>query len=187
MKETQNSGYPPYLSILKKAWLQCFNVFMVFFVTLSLFPAIHASIKPLGDSFISRTYYTPVTCFFVFNFSAMLGNIIPNYICFPGPKYLHIPVLLRLLFIPFFLFCNSKPLDRTWPVFFRSDWIYIPGAFLMGLSSGYFSSLSMMYAPKSVESEHSPTAGMMAAFFLVFGILCGVSFAPVLTTLLTMK
>lgn len=33
---------PPYLYILKKAFPQLLNVYTVFFVTLSIFPALHA-------------------------------------------------------------------------------------------------------------------------------------------------
>lgn len=49
----------------------------------------------------------------------------------------------------------------------------------MGWSSGYLSSLGMMYAPKCVEAKYSATAGMFAAATLITGIFCGLSFSVV--------
>ncbi|XP_023221355.1 equilibrative nucleoside transporter 3-like isoform X2 [Centruroides sculpturatus] len=43
---------PPFFLIFKKIWPQCFNVFFVFFVTLTIFPAVHANIKAIDPNFI---------------------------------------------------------------------------------------------------------------------------------------
>ena len=155
---------------------------MVFFVTLSIFPAVHANIATTGDLSISDKYFSPITCFLTFNVCAMLGNVIPNYVTKPGPKYLWIPVFTRILFIPFFLFCNFNPLTRVWPVLI-GDYGYLIGGILLGVTSGYFSSLCMMYAPGCVEPRHAPVAGMMAAFFLMCGIFAGINFSFVLSIL----
>ncbi len=179
---------PPYLYVLRFCWKQCLNVFLVFFVTLSVFPVIQANIKPLnkaffGDVSTTDSYFSAVCCFLVFNGSAMLGNIIPNYMQRPGPDRLWIPVLMRFIFIPFFLFCNFSPDNRVWAVYIQSDWLFILGGVLLGLTSGYFSSLCMMYAPRSVPPEHAGTAGMMAAACLVMGIFFGINFSALMAWL----
>lgn len=43
--ETDNKTRTPYLEVLKKASPQLFNVFLIFFVTLAVFPALHSSKK----------------------------------------------------------------------------------------------------------------------------------------------
>ncbi len=159
---------------------------MVFFVTLAIFPAVHAGIEPNDEHFFgsfenTQKYFSAVNCFLVFNCFAMIGNIFPNWFTIPGPKYLWIPVVSRLLLIPFFLFCNYHPNLRKWPVYISNDYIFIMGGIILGLSSGYFSSLCMMYAPRCVPQEHAGTAGMMAAAFLVIGIFTGVNFSLVLS------
>ncbi|CAG2174700.1 unnamed protein product [Oppiella nova] len=177
-------SFPPYWAVFKQIWVQCFNVFMVFFVTLSIFPAVHAEIKPIDEAFfgdVTDKYYSAVNCFLVFNLFAMVGNVFPNWFTIPGPKYLWVPVVARVLFIPFFLFCNYNPGARQWPVLIDNDYVFIMGGVLLGLSSGYFSSLCMMYAPREVPPEHAGTAGMMAAACLVIGIFCGVNFSLVLS------
>lgn len=172
------SKRPPYWQIFKKAWPQCFNVFFVFFVTLTNFPAVLANIQASSrDFFISSTYFAPVCCFLCFNFFAMIGNIFPNWITWPGPRFLWIPVVLRALTIPYFMFCNYKPHKRSLPVLISNEWAYIIVSVLHGLTSGYYSSLAMMYAPRCVDREHAPTAGMMGAFFLILGIFTGVNFS----------
>lgn len=68
----------------------------------------------------------------------------------PSKKYLMIPVVLRVLYIPLFLLCNYQPkgVERVLPVYINNDWVYFFIAVTMGVTSGYFSSLSMMYCPR---------------------------------------
>lgn len=181
--------------VFKKTWPQCLNVFMVFFVTLSVFPAVHANIKPINKELFgsvesTNKYFTAITCFLTFNSFALIGNIIPRWIQKPGPDYLWIPIVMRFLLIPFFLFCNYQvgfnefgEELRIWNVYIRSDLLYTLGGIILGVTSGYFSSLCMMYAPRCVPQEHSGTAGMMAAFFLICGIFSGVNFSFILSWL----
>jgi len=71
------------------------------------------------------------------------------FVCFkPGPRWTWLPVMLRALFIPFFMFCNFKPEKRTLPVLFGNDYLYCFGGILMAVSSGYLSSLTMMFSPR---------------------------------------
>ena len=69
----------------------------------------------------------------------------------PGPRWVWIPVLLRVLFIPFFMLCNVKPATRSMPVLF-GDYTYCVGSIIMAFTSGYFSSVVMMYAPRYVHT-----------------------------------
>lgn len=68
----------------------------------------------------------------------------------PSPKFLMYPVLLRVIFIPMFLVCNYLPekIDRVMPILIMNDWVYWIAAIALGLTSGYFSSVAMMYCPR---------------------------------------
>uniref|UniRef100_A0A0N4ZTI5 Nucleoside transporter n=1 Tax=Parastrongyloides trichosuri TaxID=131310 RepID=A0A0N4ZTI5_PARTI len=176
-----------YIEVFKKGWQQMINVFLVFFVTLTIYPTILNDIVPTKyhdndwNFFISKKYFSPITCFLIFNFFASAGNLIAGYIPIKYKRLISIPIILRLLFIPFFVFCNFRPDRRTWSVVFNNEWWYIIGNIIMAFSSGYFSSLSMMYAPQTVENSKSHIAGMMAAFFLMGGICAGVGFTFFIT------
>lgn len=182
---------PPYWLVIKSAWQQCLNVFLVFFVTLSVFPVITAGIEPVRKDFLlgsvewTSRYFTPICCFLVFNATALLGNFLPRWGQFPGPRHLWIAVVLRFLFIPFFLLANFAPASRaSWlPVLVHSDEVVVGGMALLGLTTGYFCSLCMIYAPRSVEAKHAGTAGMMAAASLVLGIFAGINFSSILAIL----
>lgn len=159
--------------VFLKCWPQCLNVFLTFFVTLALFPSVMADIKQLQDHF-DKSYFTPFACFFIFNFSALVGNIISGWTTWPGKHRLWIFVVARFLFVPFFLFCNYHPASRHWPVLINNDIAFITGNVLFAITSGYLSSLCMMFASSDLQPDEAPKAGMLAAFFLVFGIFLGI-------------
>lgn len=170
----EKSALKKYVYIFRCIWLQLLNIILIYLVSLSLFPAVHARILP-NDNILTTKYFAPVFCFLSFNLFATVGNFIAQFIKWPGPNYLIVFTLARLIFIPFFLYCNYHPNDaRTLPVIFEHDWQYILGSVLMATSSGYLSSLAMMYTPKCVPPQYATTAGMLAALTIILGILAGI-------------
>ncbi|XP_064630332.1 equilibrative nucleoside transporter 1-like isoform X1 [Lineus longissimus] len=166
------------LSVVRQCAVHFLNVWLTFFVTLTCFPAIQVNIpKTDGSFFTPEKYFIPVACFLIFNSFAVLGNLLTEVVKKPGPKYLFIPVVLRILFIPLFMICNYNPKYRSFPVFIFNNYIYMTISILHALSHGYCSSLSMMYAPREAKEGDAGTAAMVAAFFLVLGIFCGVNFS----------
>ncbi|CAN8028595.1 unnamed protein product [Ixodes persulcatus] len=176
------SKAPPYWLVFKQVqslsagqWPPCVRLFPFFFCTRPsyLTPAVSECVASMFPR-IAEKYFTAVACFFGFNFFAMLGSILPTWIRWPGPRFLWVPVVLRLVFLPIFLLCNYLPKERQLPVWIASDWAYMVAMAVFAWSSGYLSSLAMMYAPRVVRSpQHAPVAGMMAAFCLVLGIFVG--------------
>ncbi|KAL3982253.1 nucleoside Transporter family protein [Acanthocheilonema viteae] len=170
-----------YFQVFKKIWIQCFNVWCVFFVTLTLFPVVMADIKYYNksgkyDFFIPEKLFTPIMAYLLFNFFAAAGSFLANFVQWPSPKWVVVPVIARIALIPLMIFCYFRPEYRTWDVWFYNVWIYIIFAVIMSITSGYFSSVIMMYVPRIVEPSKSTVAGMIAAFFLIFGITCGIMF-----------
>lgn len=171
------------IEVLKKCKGQLFNVYLTFFVTLALFPTVLANVKP-SQTLISNTYFGPVFCFLIFNSAALLGNVISYYTSWPGKDRVWILSVSRLLFIPFFLFCNFQPdfnAVRSWPVLIPYDIAYIIANLLMALTSGYLSSICMMFVSTGLKQDESLTAGMLGGFFLIFGIFSGVMSTFLLT------
>ncbi|VDN59072.1 unnamed protein product [Dracunculus medinensis] len=177
-----------YCAVLKKIWVQCFNVFFVFFVTLAIFPAIMADVRlwrsdGVYDFFIPEFLFTPITTFLLFNTLASIGSAFASFVQWPSPRYLVIPVVLRLLLLPAMMFCNYRPNLRTWPVLITNEYIYFALGLVMSFTCGYFSSLAMMYAPRLVEKSKASIAGMISAFFLIFDqgviavtrVFCGIA------------
>ncbi|TPP62748.1 Equilibrative nucleoside transporter 1 [Fasciola gigantica] len=165
-----------YITCFQECWPHCLSVWSVFFCSLSAFPAIQSMVQPVNPNyFIAPRWFVDVTCFFFFNLFAMLGCIVCNWIQFPQPRFLWIPVWIRtIFFIPFFLFCNFNLPDPKLPVLIGNDHVYLFAAIVFAFTNGYFSSLAMMYAPKSCTPERAEMAGMLAAFFLILGVCSGV-------------
>ena len=92
----------------------------------------------------------------------------------PGPRWVWLPIVLRFLFVPFFCFCNFKPDMRQLPVFINNDYVYITGGILMAVTSGYFSSLSMMYVPRWVTFSFILLKNKL--FHVLYIVLCYVTF-----------
>ncbi|CAJ0604567.1 unnamed protein product [Cylicocyclus nassatus] len=190
-RASQKSGRPTlreFWETFKGCWMQLLSIVLVFFVTLSVFPTVLAGTTPNGkgqpwNSAISKELYPGLTTFLAFNLMAAVGSTTAGFIQFPGPRALIFPVLARLLFIPYFMLCNYNVDDRVMPVIFKNEWWFIIGNIIMAFTSGYFSSLGMMYAPRVVESKLSKTAGMAAALCLVIGLMTGVAFTPAITAM----
>lgn len=179
-----------YWKIFEQCWGQCFNVFFVFFVTLTLFPGVQMNIKKFDSNFpVPEDYYADVMCFLVFNVTAMFGSLFGSWFQWPSKRYVFLPILLRAAFIPLFLLCNYQIKNemRVLPVLIENDWIFLTIAVVMGITSGYFSSITMMYCPSSVEAKHAPTAGMFAAASLISGIVAGLTFTKVMPHLVKLS
>lgn len=79
--ERRSSSRPPYWKIFKQCSPQLLNIFLVFFVTLALFPDVHSSIVRSDPDFIVPEYiYMSVMCFLTFNIFAVLGSSIASYV-----------------------------------------------------------------------------------------------------------
>ncbi|XP_063389561.1 equilibrative nucleoside transporter 1 [Cydia fagiglandana] len=171
----------PYTTILRQSWVQLYNIWLVFFVSLAVFPSVHSDVKAITPGFLGDNFMR-LTCFLTFNLTAMIGNITASLFPYPTKRWLSIFTTARLVFIPFFLLCNYQPkleggVTRTLPVLINSDIVYWVGAVLLGWSSGHGSSLGMMYVSGMVAPEHAATAGMLGGATLVTGITCGLIFA----------
>lgn len=82
---------PPYWTIFKQSSMQLFNVFFIFFVTLTCFPSVHSDIKQKGEGefmgIVSRELFTPITCFLTFNVFAMLGSLTTSWVKWVSIRY----------------------------------------------------------------------------------------------------
>ncbi|XP_060859996.1 equilibrative nucleoside transporter 1-like [Metopolophium dirhodum] len=181
-KQTEKDNKVPYWRVFKQASPQLFNVFFVFFVTLSIFPAVYSDIKMSSKDFLfGETYYTSIMCFLTFNVCALIGTYLSTLVSWPKPKWLFIPVVLRVILIPLFLICNYQPIGvtRIMPVLIKNDYVFWALGAILGLTSGYYSSVAMMYIPSCVAPKYSGIAGMFGAAVLLTGICCGILFGMI--------
>ncbi|XP_064394300.1 equilibrative nucleoside transporter 3-like [Halichondria panicea] len=170
----------PYWKIFKGIWLYAVSVFLVFAVTLSLFPGVLAIVQSMdyvenGTNVWSDTYFTPLVCFLLFNVSDFVGRFITHWITAGSHSLvLFVASVLRVVFVPLVLLCKFQA--RQDPVF-NSDVYPIVFVSLIGLTNGYFGSVAMISAPQSLPADQRETASTIMAFFLSFGLLVGSCFS----------
>ncbi|XP_060604639.1 equilibrative nucleoside transporter 1-like [Ruditapes philippinarum] len=115
--------------VIKKIKLQLFGVWCTFCVSLMLFPAIQSNVKMVRQTFVNdngieteqtitfseefemKGYWTSIFTFLSFNLFACLGNLTSEWIKWPGPNRVWIPIVLRaFILIPVYLLCNYQPI-----------------------------------------------------------------------------
>ena len=179
---------PPYWLIFKQIAPLALSVAFVFLVTLSLFPSIISGIHSVNEdngSEWNKKYFSPMVCFLLFNAGDFVGRLIAGHVQIAGERGYFLPLLclVRVVFIPLFMFCNYQP-RRHGTAYFNNDFAPVILNFLLSLSNGYLGSLCMMFGPKRVPPEHTETAGTIMAFFLTFGLSLGAGFSFVLASII---
>ncbi|KAG7217958.1 hypothetical protein INR49_020742 [Caranx melampygus] len=165
------------VQIFKKIWLLALSVCFTFTVTIGTFPAVTADVKStLSDGGSWEQYFTPVTCFLLFNLCDWTGRSLTAVRMWPQRDSVLLPVfvLCRLVFIPLFMLCNVQPRLHL-PIFFHHDGFFIVFMIVFAFSNGYLASLCMCYGPKNVSPHEAETAGAVMAFFLSLGLALGAS------------
>lgn len=157
--------------VLSKLWPQALCAFGVFFVTLTLFPGVTASIKPSGK-LLGQGWFT-VLLIAEFQLGDFLGRALPQLLICLNETSLAYVVVLRLAFFPLFLF--SAGISGYQP--FRADWIpfAVMGAF--SLSNGYAGTLAMIFGPSRVAPHERELAGLIMSLALNAGVTLGVNVA----------
>lgn len=145
------------------------SVMFTFFITLSLFPGITASLVSYSQP--DSKLFVPIVCFLLFNLGDWVGRTLAGWRQILSARTLPYAIAARVVFLPLFLLCNLK--GTQLPVVFTSDAAPIVFMLAFSISNGYFASLAMMQGPQCVEEHQRETAGSLMVLLLVGGLLLG--------------
>ncbi len=164
------------ISLMHHSWQYCLSVYLVFVVTLSVFPAVTVLVQSTqGPSIWTERYFTPVTCFLLFNVGDYAGRVLASWILRPKGRgsqniTLLILSLVRVIFVPIFMLCNASGSQRHLPVIFTSDAAYIIFVAIFAISNGYLGNLCMVLGPKSFsDGRDQELCAMVLVACLVLG------------------
>ncbi len=164
------------ISLMHHSWQYCLSVYLVFVVTLSVFPAVTVLVQSTqSPSTWTEKYFTPVTCFLLFNVGDYAGRILASWILRPKGRdgqnvILLILSLIRVIFVPIFMLCNTSSSQRHLPVIFASDAAYIIFMTVFAISNGYLGNLCMLLGPKSFsDGRDQELSAMVLVACLVLG------------------
>ena len=105
-------------------------------------------------------------------FGDIFGRQLAGWIARPlKGTWPYILVILRIMFIPSFLVCNTD--SEVMPNYFTHDAVYIILKILCSISNGYTSAICHMLVPKIVSSEAAEKTGIIMAGSQWMWILIG--------------
>ncbi|KAL4124805.1 hypothetical protein PRIC2_008399 [Phytophthora ramorum] len=149
------------VSVLHTALKPFFSLFFSYFVCLSCFPGIISIIPSvtlgLGDWF-------PIVLVGCYNLGDLVGKNLPVYAMYFDVSTLHLPWLFQLSFLPFFMAALVHPFD---------DITTIVAVLLLGLTTGYVATSSIILAPSMCSEYQKEVAGMVGGLSSIIGLCAG--------------
>ena len=165
--------------VLKKIKTEATTVFIIYIVTLGLFPAVTVLVESTNSSSGGDwevKYFVPVACFLIYNIGDYLGRLLVGTNLAPKicSKFALGLSILRIVFIPLMLFCNIAPSQRHFiSVHFPSDTVYIILVLVLAVTNGYLTSIVMVNAPGKVLDFEQQTASNLMVGLLGLGLISG--------------
>jgi len=150
----------------------------IFMQTLSIFPAITATIEPISPG-INVAIFTSLS-FLIFNFALFVGTMCSGKWIFstlPVPNY---QIILRTVCPILVLTANTvlrnknlEQLPRYLPLLIRSDFLYLCLLALLGFTHGYFVSRVVSNASSNLTPSMKRKIGAVIAVCCSVGSFCG--------------
>lgn len=140
-----------------------FGILLIYVVTLSIFPGY---ITEDVHSEVLKDWYS-ILLITAYNVFDLVGKSLTAIYLLKNAKIAIGACIARLLFYPLFLVCLHGP------QFFRTEIPVTLLTCLLGLTNGYFTSVLMILAPKTVQLQHAETSGFVIVLFLVVGLAIG--------------
>ncbi|KAL0112225.1 hypothetical protein PUN28_011944 [Cardiocondyla obscurior] len=166
-----------YTRILKRIWHYGVSLFIVFFITVALYPAVTVLVesehKGKGNAW-NDIYFVPVVTYLIFSISDYAGRILSGVLQWPKnrPWLVMFMSVSRSIFIPALMFCNAQPRHHL-PVYISNDLHYILITVMFGVTNGYLYNLTFILAPTVVDSQEKEVASAMMGAFLGIGLAIG--------------
>lgn len=166
-----------YTRIAKRIWHYGVSLFLIFFVTLAIYPAVtvlvESEYKGKGYAW-NDIYFVPVVTYLIFSAGDYAGRVLCGVLQWPKgrPWLVMFLSVARCIFIPALLFCNAQPRHHL-PVYIHSDIYYILITVAFAITNGYLCNLTFILAPTVVDSQEKEIASAMMGAFLGIGLASG--------------
>uniref|UniRef100_A0A2N9ITG8 Equilibrative nucleoside transporter n=1 Tax=Fagus sylvatica TaxID=28930 RepID=A0A2N9ITG8_FAGSY len=154
---------PKFWSVARKIRWPAFAIFIIYLVTLSIFPGFIAEDL---ESKLLRDWY-PILLITVYNIADLVGKSVTAIYLLNSIKIAAWACIARLLFYPLFTACLHGP---KW---LKTEVPVMTLTFMLGLTNGYLTSVFMILAPKSVPVSEAEISAIVMIVFLGLGLVAG--------------
>jgi len=175
------------MAVLKAIRVEALTVLSIYIVTLGCFPALTVLVEPTHNtgSVWQTTYFVPTCCFLLYNIGDFIGRFLSCHIPHLPRHLALLASLLRVVFLPLFLFCNLAPSDRQLtPILLKSDLAYCLLMMALAVSNGYLTSVVMVGAPSRVAAHEQQTSTNLMVGILGSGLILGAGLSGAMVHLL---
>ncbi|XP_054793060.1 equilibrative nucleotide transporter 8-like [Prosopis cineraria] len=158
------SSAPRFWAIAAKIRCHTFGIFIIYVVTLSIFPGF------IAEDLVSELFkdWYPILLISVYNIADLMGKCLTAFYIVKSIKTATWACISRFLFYPLFIVCLHGP---KW---LKSEGPIVVLTFVLGLTNGFLTSCLMIVAPKSVvQPSESELSAIVMIVFLGFGLVGG--------------
>ena len=166
-------------AVLAKIRTEAATVFIIYLVTLGLFPAVTVLVESEGAAeggVWASKYFVPVACFLLYNLGDYLGRLVAGSGLHPrlSSRAALLLACVRAGLVPLLLVCNIAPGQRhLLPVLLPSDAAFVCVVAVLALSNGHLTTVVMVAAPARVLAHEQQTASNLMVGLLGLGLISG--------------
>jgi len=158
------SHFSMFCAVMRQIWPQAFNVWLIFAVTMTVFPGVMHKWAPERALFLQLL----TGCFQVFDVCGRyLADALASHM---KSCWLWMLTITRLLFVPAFLLGQWHPESC---LIWGSDIGRMLLVALLALTNGFVASCAMMCGPSKCQKELREVAGITMGGMMVIGIFSG--------------
>lgn len=177
-------------SVYSQIWPMALQVMLWYTITLTVFPGtqLSTSLSFLGGD-KNKNYvnaWFSVIMVLLFNLFDTFGRLVPAWVISfnPGSIWKRLVIVLsifRFIFIPTSIMIQ---LNLGPSYIFQSDWFKMLNMMIFSFTSGFTTTLLMVFGPSSVSHEDKEKAGFIMGAHLIGGIFLGSLIASSVMTLI---
>eukprot|EP01040_Poterioochromonas_malhamensis_P005137 gene5137-5503_t len=155
------------MRILRKVAYPQFLVFLVYFISLIVWPGMITEIPSYSFPYLEETKWWTLLLLLLYSVLDCIGRLCTPYRFGLTSQNIWIPVFGRILLIPIVYWIAAQQF------FIHSDLLSIALIAFIGFTNGYIGSLCIIMVTEDVHPEEKEIAGAFTGFFLNVGLVFG--------------
>lgn len=169
------TGLVDRFQVLKKVAFLQFQVVVIFFSSLTVWPGLITEIPTYNFPYLQETKWWSLLLLLLFSVFDCIGRCMTSRRFSLSASNIWLLSFSRLLFIPLLYLCSTG-----W--YLKSDFISLVSVLCMGFTNGYVGSLCIIFISEEVRVEEKAMVGAFTGFSLNIGLVLGATYATLISS-----